>query len=360
MVMAGIAAGPPPATPGAVAAARQAAVAHAVAAQVARARARAAAARAALLAEREVVAAAGLRGLEAETGAAAARLAGLLGQAAAARRVLAADEATLARLLPMMLRLAAQPAATLLAIPESPADAVRGVLVVQGVAAEIGRRSAAVRAQAAVVAGLLRAARAQQAVLTQAVARQEVAELALTGQVAAARAAELADADAAVAQAAAAAKADRRVVDLQAMLRRLALAREVLAPLPARQGAPVAGLIVQGFGDPTLAGPAEGVSYRAAPGARVTAPCAGPVLFADRFQGYGLLVILDCGGGVDFVLSGMASLDVAAGQRVAHGQPVGEMQGFDAGQPTRQPLLYVELRRNGAAVDPSAWLAPAP
>jgi murein hydrolase activator len=53
----------------------------------------------------------------------------------------------------------------------------------------------------------------------------------------------------------------------------------------------------------------------------------------------------------------MATLDVTTGEHLADGQPVGEMQRYDPAAPTRQPILYVELRRNGMPVDPSAWLA---
>jgi len=347
----------------ALGAARQAAGADRAAVVAARLAARAVAARAAILAEREVVAAAAVRGLEAETGADVARLAELQAREAAGRAALLGDEAALARLLPVMQRLAARPEGVLLVVPGPPVDAVRGLLVVQGVAAEIAQRAAAVGQESRQEAGLAAAARAQLGVLTQAVRRQEAAEAGLSARVAAARAAELADADAAAAAAARAAAADRQISNLQAMLRQLAAARvpagRPAVPLgdAAAAETPVAGAIAQRFGDDTAAGPAVGVSYRAAPGARVVAPCAGPVLFADRFQSYGNLVILDCGGGYDFVLSGMARLDVAAGQHLARGQPVGEMAGYDSTNPTRRPLLYVELRENGTPVDPALLLA---
>jgi septal ring factor EnvC (AmiA/AmiB activator) len=125
-------------------------------------------------------------------------------------------------------------------------------------------------------------------------------------------------------------------------------------------GAPVAGHITQHFGAATLAGPAQGISYGAAAGARVVTPCAGTVMFAGPFPAYGLMVIADCGGGTSVVLAGMSQLDVAQGQRLAHGQPVGSMQGYDPASPTRQPVLYVELRQNGKPVDPAAWLATRP
>ena len=123
------------------------------------------------------------------------------------------------------------------------------------------------------------------------------------------------------------------------------------------KGAPVAGQVLQVYGAATAAGPAQGISYGAAPGARVTAPCAGTVLFAGAFPAYGHVVIAGCGAGTNIVLAGMATLDVATGQHVAHGQPVGEMQGYDPATPSRQPILYVELRREGTPVDPGPWLA---
>jgi len=332
-------------------------VAHDEAAAAARQRARADAAQAALVGEQEVVAAAGLRRLEDETGAAADELGRLEVEAAAARKNLARNEVALTALLPVMQRLAAAPAATILAVPESPADSVRGVLVLQTVAGVIEQRSEAVRAEAARVAGLLAQITAEQRVLAAAVAAQRVAEAALTAQIQAARAAEAADTDTAMAEDAAAVKADAQVRDLRGMIARLRRASGLAEAVPTGPGAPVSGMLIENFGDPTIAGPAQGVTYQAAPGARVIAPCGGPVLFADHFHAYGLLVIVSCGGADDFALSGMSRLDVSSGQMVARGQPVGEMQDFNAKTPTARPHLYVELLRNGTPVDPASWLS---
>ena len=55
---------------------------------------------------------------------------------------------------------------------------------------------------------------------------------------------------------------------------------------------------------------------------------------------------MDCGNNYDAVLSGMHHLDVTAGQNLARFcQPIGQMQGFDPGNPAVEPMLYVELRR---------------
>jgi septal ring factor EnvC (AmiA/AmiB activator) len=339
----------------ALAKAQQQAQAHHLAASDATARARAAAAQAAILAERQIEAAAALRRLENATGADTAALGRLQDESAAAAVALRDNEAALAQLLPVMQRLSAQPAATLLATPGSPTDAVRGALIMQGIAAEIEQRSAKVKAESRQVFFLLDQSQAAQARLNAALAAQQTAEQRLTAQIAAAKATEMAQADTALSEQAAALAADRQIRDLQAAVDRFqaAQAKPVdLSPPPPLGGGlqPVAGAIVQKFGDDTVAGPAEGVSYRAVPGARVVTPCAGPVLFADRFQNYGQLVMVDCGGGYIFVLSGMARLDVSAGQHLAHGQPVGQMRGSVASE------LYVELRHGGAVVNPENWL----
>jgi septal ring factor EnvC (AmiA/AmiB activator) len=339
-------------------AAQQAAAAHKAAAAQALHQSRLDAAQAALLAEEQIETATKLRRLEAQTGGDAARLASLQAQSAAAAAALGKSQAALANLLPIMQRLSSQPAATIFATPESPADSVRGILVLQEIAGEIEKQAETVRAQAKNAADLLDKMTAQRVVLAKAVALQQAAETALNTQIQAARAAEAADADVAAREAADALKGDRNIADLRAMIGKLQQA----APLPAApvQGGgitPVAGYVVQNFGDPTVAGPATGLIYRAAPGARVVAPCAGPVLFANKFQSYGLLVIIGCSADYDFVLSGMSHLNVGAGQRLARGQPVGQMLGYDAKDPSRQPALYVELRQNGTPVDPATWLA---
>jgi septal ring factor EnvC (AmiA/AmiB activator) len=108
----------------------------------------------------------------------------------------------------------------------------------------------------------------------------------------------------------------------------------------------VVGEVVRGFNAPGEGGPARGLTLLAPPGARVVAPCAGAVVFAAPFRSYGRLVILECAAGQHLVLGGLERLDVAAGQRLRAGEPVGVL---GTGQ---RPTLYVELRRRGEAVDP--------
>ncbi len=69
--------------------------------------------------------------------------------------------------------------------------------------------------------------------------------------------------------------------------------------------------------------------------------------------GYGQLLIIDHGEGYHTVLAGIARIDSVLGQWLLAGEPVGEMGPGSDGNPT----LHVELRWNGAAINPLPWLA---
>ena len=116
---------------------------------------------------------------------------------------------------------------------------------------------------------------------------------------------------------------------------------------------PVAGRVATGWGEAGPGGPHRGITFAAAPGARVVSPCTGRAVYAAPFRSYGLLLIVDCGGEYHFVLAGLDRLDVAPGQRLLAGEPVGLLAG--PGGPGAS--LYVELRRNGRPVDPHPWFA---
>ncbi|MDE2576585.1 MAG: peptidoglycan DD-metalloendopeptidase family protein, partial [Rhodospirillales bacterium] len=123
-----------------------------------------------------------------------------------------------------------------------------------------------------------------------------------------------------------------------------------------RMTSPVAGHVTRGFGEAGLGGPASGVTYVAAPNARVVSPCGGRVVFAGPFRSFGLLSIVDCGHGYDFVLSGFDRLDAQVGQSVRAGEPLGVMPGWDPRASGTRPGLYLELRKDGRAVNPAPFL----
>ncbi len=80
------------------------------------------------------------------------------------------------------------------------------------------------------------------------------------------------------------------------------------------------------------------------------------MVFATTFRSYGLLLIVDCGGGYHAVLAGFDRLDARVGQQVAAGEPVGVMPAWQPGASGNRPALYVELRRDGQPVNPAPWL----
>ena len=115
---------------------------------------------------------------------------------------------------------------------------------------------------------------------------------------------------------------------------------------PSRYLLPVAGRLAAGFG--TLApGQAQsrGISILAGSGAQVVAPGAGRVAFAGPYRGYGLIVIIEHGGGWTSLVTGLAQLDCRVGDQLVAGGSLGR-----AG-PDR-PLLTLELRRQGQPVNP--------
>jgi septal ring factor EnvC (AmiA/AmiB activator) len=73
-------------------------------------------------------------------------------------------------------------------------------------------------------------------------------------------------------------------------------------------------------------------------------------------------LILNAGGGYHVLLAGMERISVDIGQFVLTGEPVAVMGGGSQASPTstsspKQPVLYVEFRKDGAPIDPSPWWA---
>jgi murein hydrolase activator len=126
---------------------------------------------------------------------------------------------------------------------------------------------------------------------------------------------------------------------------------------------PVNGMRIKEFGAPDgLGGVQKGLSVAARPGAQVTSPCDGWVVYAGPFRNYGQLLILNAGTGYHVLLAGMDRISVDLGQFVVAGEPVAVMGGgSEAAVPlpdgAGQQVLYVEFRKDGTPVDPSPWWA---
>jgi septal ring factor EnvC (AmiA/AmiB activator) len=125
---------------------------------------------------------------------------------------------------------------------------------------------------------------------------------------------------------------------------------------------PVNGPRIREFGArDSVGGSEKGVTIATRPGAQVTAPCDGWVVYAAPFRNYGQVLILNAGDGYHVVLAGMERISVNVGQFVLTGEPVAIMGG---GQQAAAPVasgsghpLYVEFRKDGTPVDPSPWWA---
>jgi murein hydrolase activator len=126
---------------------------------------------------------------------------------------------------------------------------------------------------------------------------------------------------------------------------------------------PVNGARIKEFGAPDgLGGTEKGLSIAARPGAQITAPCDGWVVYAGPFRNYGQLLILNAGGGYHVLLAGMDRISVDLGQFVVTGEPVATMGGrvqtaAALAVGSGQPLLYIEFRKDGTPVDPGPWWA---
>lgn len=95
-----------------------------------------------------------------------------------------------------------------------------------------------------------------------------------------------------------------------------------------------------------------GLTYMIDAGIDVRSVAAGVVVFADRLEGFGLLVIVDHGGGYHSLYAHLEEFSVAPGQRIGHRALVG--QSGQSGS-LEGPKLYFELRQNSIPVDPVEW-----
>jgi septal ring factor EnvC (AmiA/AmiB activator) len=127
---------------------------------------------------------------------------------------------------------------------------------------------------------------------------------------------------------------------------------------------PAAGSILKTFGSPDdLGGVERGVSLATPAGATVSTPVDGAVLFAGPYRSYGQLLIIDAGGGYYVLLAGLDRINVESGEFVLAGEPVGIMGDGSTRMATAaavgaaRPVLYIELRKDGTAIDPGPWWA---
>jgi septal ring factor EnvC (AmiA/AmiB activator) len=126
---------------------------------------------------------------------------------------------------------------------------------------------------------------------------------------------------------------------------------------------PVNGVKIREFGGSDGVGGVEkGISLATRPGAQVTTPCDGWVVYAGPFRSYGQLLILNAGGGYHVLIAGMERISVNIGQFVLTGEPVATMGTKSQvasilAANASQPVLYIEFRKDGTPIDPGPWWA---
>lgn len=315
-----------------------------------------------------------------------------------ARALMAADEAATEDVLAALMTLSRRPPPALAVSPEATGDAVRAAILMGEVAPALDSRAASLRADVETLNRLTAAATRERDLLASAESglearRQEIEALAAEKRLArVSLAAETSQLRAETGRLAAEADTLRQLLD---GLARSAPATPGLKPkapagngktaaaakasppkspaaapsaastrppsaaspsgVPLSSAAPVVpavGKAVRRFGQKVDGEPHMGVTVSTRPAAQVVAPKDGIVQFSGEFRSYGRMIILDTGGGVLVILSGLDALYAEAGQWVLAGEPVGRM----AEQKAPAPELYLEVRSGGKTVNPEKWL----
>lgn len=135
--------------------------------------------------------------------------------------------------------------------------------------------------------------------------------------------------------------------------------RRPFARLKGRLGWPTRGRIAARFGMPRLHSPLKwrGVLIDAPAGQPVRAIAYGRVVFANWLRGFGLLLIVDHGGGYMSLYAHNQALYAATGAWVKPGEVVATV-GDSGGE--AHPGLYFEIRHDGHPVNPARWCRTHP
>jgi septal ring factor EnvC (AmiA/AmiB activator) len=117
---------------------------------------------------------------------------------------------------------------------------------------------------------------------------------------------------------------------------------------------PVHGRLVARFGSPRALGSLRwrGIFIAAPEGTEVRAVARGRIAYADWLRGFGLLLVIDHGGGLMTLYGHNQSLYKGVGDQVEAGEVIA-VTGNTGGPP--QPGLYFEVREQGEPRNPLDW-----
>ncbi|MFY0693114.1 MAG: peptidoglycan DD-metalloendopeptidase family protein [Paracoccaceae bacterium] len=131
---------------------------------------------------------------------------------------------------------------------------------------------------------------------------------------------------------------------------------------------PSEGRLLRGFNEPDAADVARpGLLWATGPQSLVIAPWTATIRYAGPLLSYGNVMILEPESGYLLILGGLGQTFGEIGELVEAGAPLGLMGGethdtsaffrnaTKGSSGNRQESLYIELRQDGEAVDPSPW-----
>lgn len=271
----------------------------------------------------------------------------------------AARKAELERLVAVLITMSRAPQPALMIHPQGAVGTARSAMIVADITPALAERAAALRASLDEVRSMRAIRAAAQADLQFGLSgiRQARADLAAAIGRRAGVAIERVDQAALDALARSADSLDDFAANLPP--------GENAGEMPDRLLAPVPGRIIRRFREADAAGVRRpGLVLAAQPLSLVTAPVTATVRFSGPFRDYGNVMVLEPSPDTLIVLAGLRESYREAGQVVAAGDPLGLMRGDplaeDAGTAdgsqgsgtNRLETLYIEIRQNGAPVDP--------
>jgi len=95
----------------------------------------------------------------------------------------------------------------------------------------------------------------------------------------------------------------------------------------------------------------NGIDIYSSYGSTVVAVAPGKVVYAERFLGYGNVILVDHDGGYYTLYGNLTDMLVFTGSSVAEGQVIAKVGGSVDG-----PIMHFEVRKGGKPVDPVQWL----
>ncbi len=150
---------------------------------------------------------------------------------------------------------------------------------------------------------------------------------------------------------------EKLIVQLRKALERKPVAKQApFEPLKGKLPWPVQqGKVLARYGQPRAGGSLrwQGMLIGTDRGARVRAPYAGQVVYADWLPGLGLMIVLDHGGGYMSLYGHNEELFRRPGEQVKAGEVISSVG--DSGG-SKEPALYFEVRRGREPVNPENWL----